>query len=167
MTSAEQAAVTPPPAPTDTTATASTAATGSTSVTPPPSSTVTTNVTTPTTANVGGPVTTTATTNPLVFATFDTDGDGRVSAAEYTAGMARQFAASTVATPTPRRGFWSRVFHPGASTTTTTNTATGVTTTGTTTGVAASSNPAFSALDTNHDGYLSQSEIEAWNAAKR
>ena len=96
-------------------------------------------------------------TNFAAYSAMDSDGDGKVSAAEYSMYQSRTNAAAMGANPTPppaaKRGFWSRMFHGDDKTVTA--------------GASIRSNPNFIDLDTNHDGYLSQIEIDAGNSMKK
>jgi hypothetical protein len=91
------------------------------------------------------------------YSSMDSDGDGKVSAAEYSRYQSRTSAAATSPTentpPAEKRGFWSRMFHGEDKSVKT--------------GAAGRSNPTFIDLDTNHDGYLSQTELDAGNSLKK
>ena len=95
-----------------------------------------------TTASTTGALNAPGGMNSLRLSVVDTNGDGKISSAEYTAYMSRTGAAST-----------------GATTKTPTST--------TSASTSVSSNPAFLDLDTNHDGYLSQAEIDAGGIWKK
>ncbi len=92
------------------------------------------------------------------LSSMDTDGDGKISPAEYSAYLSRTGAASAglatnPTTPVAKRGFWSRMFHGSDPTPAA--------------GASVSANPRFVDLDSNHDGYLSQAEIDAGGTWKR
>ena len=95
--------------------------------------------------------------NPVAYSAMDSDGDGKISPAEYSMYQSRTNAAAMGANPTPppaaKRGFWSRMFHGDDKTVSA--------------GASIRSNPNFIDLDTNHDGYLSQVEIDAGNSLKK